>query len=259
MVSAIEYIRAMELSKVEWIRRIAGPPMRRIMGSLTHVETAEQVAALTFDDGPDAEATPRLLEILDRHGVRGTFFVLGEHAVKQRGLIRRMAEAGHAIGNHSWDHPSFPFITSRERRRQIRACAEAVAPHGQRLFRPPYGEQSVASRLDLLFMGYDVILFNREVSDWCERNTDRLAEGLIRCVRPGDIVCLHDAIRWHRSNSLVPKLTAEPYVDRGAMLSALERFLDHVNSHMRFVTVPELLKLGRMHRANWYRVTPPQA
>ena len=251
-------MRLMDLSNVELIRRLAGPPMRRLMGSLTHVETTEHVAALTFDDGPDPEATPRLLKILERHDARGTFFMLGEHAATQRGLVRRMAEAGHAIGNHTWDHPSFPFISSRERRRQIRACAEAVTPFGRQLFRPPYGEQSLASRLDLLLMGYDVILFNREVGDWCEPNAEAMARALVHWVRPGDIVCLHDALYWHRSNALVPKLTAQPHVDRGAMLSALERYLDHVDGRLRFVTVPELLKRGRPCWVNWYRITPPE-
>jgi peptidoglycan/xylan/chitin deacetylase (PgdA/CDA1 family) len=170
-----------------------------------------------------------------------------------------MAEAGHAIGNHSWDHPSFPFISGSERRRQVRACAEATAPHGQRLFRPPYGEQSVASRLDLRLLGYDVILFSCEVGDWCSPDAEGMGRALTRSVGPGDIVCLHDALYWHQSNALVPTLTAQPHVDRSAMLSALARYLDHASGRMRFVTVPELMKRGRPRRANWYRVTPPSA
>ena len=64
-----------------------------------------------------------------------------------RSSSRRIAEAGHAIGNHTWDHPSFPLISGRERQRQLKACADAIAPYGLRLFRPPYGEQNLRSRL----------------------------------------------------------------------------------------------------------------
>jgi len=110
---------------------------RHLMGIITHVETQEEVAALTFDDGPHPEYTPRLLEILERLQARATFFMVGEAAQRHREIVRRVADAGHAIGNHSWDHPSFPQITGRERREQIRPCERAIAPYGERIFRPP--------------------------------------------------------------------------------------------------------------------------
>ncbi len=112
--------------------------MRHIMGTITSVDARDNVAALTFDDGPDPAFTPRLLDILDKHQVSATFFVVGETAQKYPELIRRIAQTGHVIGNHSWDHPAFPLITGRERRAQMRACAKAIAPYGQRIFRPPY-------------------------------------------------------------------------------------------------------------------------
>ena len=150
----------------QFVRKVYRRVMRHFLGSITHVATADPVAALTFDDGPHAEYTPRLLDILARHHARATFFMLGQSAIQYPDLLRRIAQAGHAIGNHSWDHASFPFITGRQRREQIRACARAIAPYGQRLFRPPYGEQSLASRLNILRMRYKVILFNCEVGDW---------------------------------------------------------------------------------------------
>jgi peptidoglycan-N-acetylglucosamine deacetylase len=66
-----------------------------------------------------------------------------ETAQKSPELVRLVSEKGQAIGGHSWDHPSFPLISGRERRRQMRACQRALVPYGQRLFRPPYGEQIV--------------------------------------------------------------------------------------------------------------------
>src|SRR3989442_11666872 len=108
-----------------------------LLGSITHVATAESVAALTFDDGPHAASTPQLLEILERHQARATFFMLGQFALQYPELVQRIAQAGHAIGNHSWDHASFPFITGRQRRMTPRARSRSRAPHQQRASRPP--------------------------------------------------------------------------------------------------------------------------
>src|SRR6266849_2574451 len=101
---------------------------RNLIGTIAHVATRDAVAALTFDDGPHPEYTPRLLQILERHQARATFFMLGEKAHRYPELVQRVAQAGHAIGNHSWDHPVFPEISRRERRDQIRACAKAIDP-----------------------------------------------------------------------------------------------------------------------------------
>ena len=138
---------------VNVIRRLGLFLVGNIVGTITHVKTEEAVVALTFDDGPHPEFTPRLLEILEKHHARATFFLVGESAKKYPELVKRIAKAGHSIGNHSWDHPSFPLITGRDRRWQLRACEEAIAPYGQKLFRPPFGNQTIASRLDAFLFG----------------------------------------------------------------------------------------------------------
>ena len=151
-------------------RKIGRTVLRRVreslLGGITHVTTEAPVAALTFDDGPHPDYTPRLLDLLARYNARATFFLLGKFAIQYPALVQCMAEAGHAIGNHSWDHASFPFLTGRQRRAQIRACAQAIAPYGQRLFRPPYMEQNLSSRLDMLWMRYEVILCDCDSGDW---------------------------------------------------------------------------------------------
>ena len=86
------------------------------------------MVGLTFDDGPDPEYTPRLLEILHRHGARATFFMAGEAARQHPELVRQVAQAGHAIGNHGWDHPSFPFISRDERLAQMRTALKQSNP-----------------------------------------------------------------------------------------------------------------------------------
>lgn len=214
----------------------------RLVGTLTRVRTPRPVAALTFDDGPDAADTPRFLEVLERHGARGTFFMLGQRAAERPELVRRAAEAGHVVANHSWDHPEFPAIGARERRRQILRCAAALAPHGQRLFRPPKTLQSLASHLTLRRLGYDVVGWSVEVADWREDDVDRLSARLIEGIRPGGIVVLHDTL-WNPSG--------EPRPDRGPLIAALEATFERLREY-RFVTVPQLLGYGPPVRVPWF-------
>ena len=173
-----------------------------VPGTITCVSTKDPVAALTFDDGPDPNYTPRLLDVLRRYQAQATFFMIGEAAHKYPQLVRRVAQEGHAIGNHSWDHRFFPSLPGRERRQQIRACECALAPYMQRFFRPPYGAQSLASRVDALRLGYKVVAWNLDVKDWRDNDAERVAERLYVGVRPGSIVLLHDAI--YRSQLAVP-------------------------------------------------------
>jgi peptidoglycan/xylan/chitin deacetylase (PgdA/CDA1 family) len=223
------------------------------LGSVTHVDTRGPVVALTFDDGPHPTYTPQLLDLLKRNRALATFFMVGQAAARYPAIVRRIVEEGHAIGNHSWDHPSFPRISGRERRRQIRLCAKVLGRHDSGLFRPPYTDQSWASRFDAMWLRQKVIMFNCEVGDWFESSSDRIAEQLCKSVRPGSIVALHDALYDQGKPKIGPRLDREPLVDRGPMLRALEQFLAKRGSHFRFVTVPELLRCGRPHRVNWYQ------
>jgi peptidoglycan/xylan/chitin deacetylase (PgdA/CDA1 family) len=215
-----------------------------VLGTVTAVSTRDPVAALTFDDGPDPEYTPRLLEILERHGVRATFFMTGEAAQKHADLVRRVAQAGHAIGNHSWDHPSFPLISGRERRWQIRRCEKALAPYGLRLFRAPYSDLNLVSRIELLLLGYQVVMFNGWTDDWCGGNAFSIADQLEQRTRPGGIVVLHDRLSDALESS---------YFNREAMLQGLYTFLTRSGHRFRFVTVPELLWHGRAEKEYWCR------
>ena len=238
------------------LQRVFGPVGQALLGTITHVATREKVAALTFDDGPHPDYTIRLLDILERHHARGTFFMLGESVRKYPEVVRRVAQGGHAIGNHSWDHPSFPLIGGRERRRQMRAWEQAAAPYASRIFRPPYGEQNLSSRLDALWLRYDVIGWNVDVGDWWDRDAQRMASLLVNRVKPGSVITMHDVLHQRPDADKTPKLTRQPCSDREPMLAAVSSFLEQMASHYRFVTVPELLQYGRPKRENWYRTTP---
>jgi peptidoglycan/xylan/chitin deacetylase (PgdA/CDA1 family) len=201
------------------------------------------VVALTFDDAPSPEFTPRLLDVLERHQAHATFFMIGETAQQYPDLVRRVAQAGHVIGNHSWDHPSFPLISGKERRAQLRACERAIAPYGRRLFRPPYGHQSVASRLDALWLGYQVVTWNQHAFDWLDHDANWMADRLLNQIKPGSVILLHDTL-YHTAE--------ERYADREPMIEAVDTFLEQVGDHFRFITVPDLFQHGHPQRQNWY-------
>ena len=117
------------------------------VGSVWRGARDRRAVALTFDDGPDPEWTPRVLDILEREGVRGAFFVIGRRARQAPGVARRIAEAGHDLGNHTWSHPSLwrcgPRETEREIADGVAAIAEAAGA-SPRFFRPPWGKTNLA-------------------------------------------------------------------------------------------------------------------
>ena len=230
------------------IRRPWAMVSSKVMGTLTRVSTSAPLAALTFDDGPHPIYTPKVVDLLERYGARGTFFMVGEAARRSPQIVARVAGGGHVVAGNSWNHPSFPLISRRERRQQIRACAQVLTPHGTRLFRPPYGHQNFATRVDLLRMGFQVVAWSVHAADWRERDPGKMAADLIEQITPGSIVLLHDAI----FRPTLPDRT----LDRSAMLEALERVLDRFSGRLRFVTVPELCRAGRPHWDNWYGVPP---
>ncbi len=230
------------------LRRLTTAVGRRVMGTITRVATPDPIAALTFDDGPHPDTTPHLLDILDKHQVRATFFMLGEPAQRYPEIVREVAQAGHAIGNHSWDHPSFPLITGQERLSQIRRCAQALSPYGQRLFRPPYGHQSKASRFAALWSGYQVVTWSLVAYDWLDRDADWILDLIMNQIQPGSIILLHDAL-YHTVEAR--------YADRRPTLDAASRLFEQLGNRYRFVTLPELLRHGQPQRSFWYRAGDP--
>lgn len=224
--------------------RVIRSARRRILGTITQAITQEPVVSLTFDDGPHPEFTPQLLEILERHRARATFFVVGEAAHRQPELLHQLVLAGHVIGNHTWDHPSLPRLSGAERRQQILRCKEVIAPYDRGLFRPPFGHQNPASRLDAARLGYQVVTWNAVGYDWLDHDGDWIVDDLTRSIQCGSIILLHDALY---------QTLEERYADRSPTLAAVDMLLDRLSRQFRFVTVPELLQSGRPGRKEWYQ------
>jgi peptidoglycan-N-acetylglucosamine deacetylase len=231
---------------IVFLKRALAFAIGQFIGTITHVSTREPLVALTFDDGPHPDYTPRLLEILARHQAHATFFMIGETATRHPEIVTMVARQGHAIGNHSWDHPSFPLINGRERRKQIRACAKAISPYGVPLFRPPYCDQTLASWFDAFLLGYRVIAYNVTTDDWCGGDADAVAGQIERRARPGSVIVLHERLF---------DAMEESYFNRESLLKALDISLDRLAERFRFVTLPELLRHGTPRKTFWRKQT----
>jgi peptidoglycan/xylan/chitin deacetylase (PgdA/CDA1 family) len=210
-------------------------------GSIIGVSTDQAAIALTFDDGPDPEVTPGVLDVLERHGVRATFFMVGREAVAHPELVEAVVHGGHAVANHSWDHrslvvdaPSGWWGAGRWRRAQIYEGERALGGHGTRLFRPPHGHQDWATRADAMLTRSRVIGWTVGAGDWLDDPAELMAWRVLHVAKPGHILLFHDGLVDHQR---------PVSFDRARSLEALELVLDGLRD-MRFVTVPELLALG---------------
>lgn len=219
----------------ELVKRLVAATARPL-GTLIRVATAEPAIALTFDDGPDPDETPRVLDVLAAHGAHATFFMVGRRAEAHPELVARAAAEGHTVANHSWDHASFVRLDREARREQLRRTAAALGPHGVQLFRPPFGEQNLLSLRDAQRAGYRVVGWDVAAEDWRDHPADQLIARTMRRLRRGSIVVFHDSLY----------LTEDPrYRDRAPMREALATLLARLSPTHRFVTVPELLQVGR--------------
>jgi peptidoglycan/xylan/chitin deacetylase (PgdA/CDA1 family) len=182
-------------------------PRRRflVQGSAT-----TKAVCLTFDDGPHPEHTPRLLDVLKEHDVRATFFVVGEQAERHPELVRRIAEEGHAVGNHTFHHaapgstPAPQLLAEVERTDRLLSGLTGVRSFP---FRPPQGKLTAAKLWRLWGTGRSVVLWNVDPKDYAADSTEEVRDWFgRRPLRAGDVVLLHDRVP-HAVN-VVPELVA---------------------------------------------------
>jgi peptidoglycan-N-acetylglucosamine deacetylase len=152
--------------------------------------------ALTFDDGPDPETTPRVLDILAGHGVTATFFLVGERAARHRDLARRIAETGHDLGNHSWSHRSLWFAGPRRTVEEVKRGHEAIAQAAgtpPRFFRPPWGLTNLALFPVLRRLDTPCVFWTVQTEGHRATSAALQVERARRRASPGAILDLHDA------------------------------------------------------------------
>ena len=189
------------------------------LSSVACVATAERVVALTYDDGPDPERTPGVLDALAEAGGRATFFVIVDRAVQQPDLIRRIARDGHEIGLHGEDHTRLTTLGVREALRRIRRGKrrlEELTGQPVKLFRPAYGAQTVAQAVGTRASGLEVVLWTAWARDWEEASAADVAARSFSALHTGGFLLLHDSM-----GDLVPPQGPRPTFDRGEVTRRL--------------------------------------
>ncbi len=165
---------------------------------------------LTFDDGPDAQITPRVLDVLKRHGVHAIFFCTGQKAENQPDIVKRIVAEGHTVGNHTYRHNMAYTVESKgEILDELRQCHLALQRLGieTTIFRPPLGVTNDAIAYAVKEMNYKVIGWSIRSLDTSKRSRDQVFARVQKRLRSGSIVLLHD--RMPEADALAERIINE--------------------------------------------------
>ncbi|PYX29950.1 MAG: polysaccharide deacetylase family protein [Acidobacteria bacterium] len=194
---------------------------------------ARQIA-LTYDDGPNDPHTLRLLEVLSKHQVHATFFLIGRYVQQRPDIARDIAKAGHAIGNHTFTHPLLIFKSAYEIHRELSECNATLRDtfgHDTNLFRPPFGGRRPAVLRIARDLGLEPIMWNVTGYDWNAPPAAQIEQTVAKQIRGGDVILLHDG--GHK----------EMGADRSQTVQATDLLLAKYKSEeYEFVTVPSMMQ-----------------
>src|SRR5258708_10130379 len=164
--------------------------------------------ALTYDDGPNDPHTLKLLDVLAKHGVQATFFMIGRYVQKQPEIARAVAQAGHVIGNHTFSHPLLIFESAARTRTQLVDCQQALDSaigEPSTLFLPPFGGRRPATLRVARALGLETVMWNVTGYDWNAPPAPVIERKIARQIRGGDIILLHAG--GHRAMGADPAQT----------------------------------------------------
>jgi peptidoglycan/xylan/chitin deacetylase (PgdA/CDA1 family) len=150
------------------------------------------VVYLTFDDGPIPPYTHEMLQLLSKYGAQATFFVLGQNVERFPELIEEAHEAGHVLGNHTYNHTSLAGISKEDFDSQVQRTAEALGDWAAPCLRPPFGATDAFTRVYAAELGYSVVLWNIDTLDWSRPGTQAIISTILQQVYPEAIVLMHD-------------------------------------------------------------------
>jgi peptidoglycan-N-acetylglucosamine deacetylase len=189
--------------------------------------------ALTFDDGPNDDYTQRLLDLLGKHDVHATFFLIGRYVKQRPAIVREIFQAGHIIGNHTFTHPLLIFKSSTEIRRELMDCRAAIedsiGAHSN-LFRPPFGGRRPAVFWIARELGFEPVMWNVAGNDWENSSAQEIEKKVAGQIRGGDVILLHDG--GHKRLG----------TDRAQTIFATDQLLmRYKNEGFGFLTIPAMM------------------
>ncbi len=193
--------------------------------------------ALTYDDGPNNPHTLRLLEVLARHGVNATFFLIGRYVQQHPQIVREIIQVGHAVGNHTFSHPLLIFKSEAEIRKELSECRSALQNaigEPSNLFRPPFGGRRPAVLRVARELGLEPVMWNVTGYDWNALSAAAIERRVAKQVRGGDVILLHDG--GHKQMG----------ADRSQTVIATDHLITRYKAEgYEFVTVPTMLRTAR--------------
>jgi len=180
------------------LREVVNSSTFQLFGDyIARVDTSDKVVALTFDDGPHPLHTPRVLDVLERHHVNATFFMMGRNVERFPAIARQVLERGHEIGNHSYSHPKLVLMSPRRVREEIERTDQllrSIGVSGEIYFRPPHAAKFVVLPYVLQQMKKVSVLGDVDPEEWKRRPAAIMTQSVLRQVKPGSIIGLHDVL-----------------------------------------------------------------
>jgi peptidoglycan-N-acetylglucosamine deacetylase len=200
------------------LREVALSSTYQLFGDyVARVETTEKVAALTFDDGPHPRFTAPMLDVLDQHGVKATFFMMGRNVERHPALAREVLRRGHELGNHSYSHPKLIWMSPRRVRDEIERTDRLLRDLGVPEpihFRPPHAAKFVILPYILVRMKKLSVLGDVDPEEWKRPPAAVMIGSILRQVRPGSIIGLHDPLgaeTLRTAQAVIPALIQQGY------------------------------------------------
>lgn len=158
--------------------------------------TSRPQIALTFDDGPDTEYTPQILDILGEMGVKATFFLKGVNIPGREWVVTRMIREGHLVANHSYSHPNLRKLSPEQIGTEVQkteTLVERITGRKTALLRPPYGEMSAEGLNSLVTAGYSMVNWSVDSGDWQADHGEQVLQNILAQTKAGSIILMHSA------------------------------------------------------------------
>ena len=196
----------------------------------TQAHVDQPYIAMTFDDGPSSENTPRLLQMLKQRNIKATFFLIGQNVADNPDIVRRILADGHEVGNHSWTHPQLSKLSDDKVTAEVTKTQDAIKDASgftPTLLRPPYGAITTRQRdwIESRF-GLNIILWSVDPFDWKRPGASVITQRILTQVNPGAIILSHDI---HKQTVDAMPATLDGLIAKG----------------YKFVTVSQLIAMNK--------------